>query len=212
MPCRSDYSDLGSSGDDDEDEEDEDEISVQEVLAMPKSQVLRVARDFDLDLPEKILRGPLKAIRQYVIDHIFTDEAIAGAIEFGNRPVEDIEVADVTTREMLVEYLRQPDRGNDLDLIFKGFPVLAKMKNEVDLMAPMLCSVCRLLELHDIPIPETVNEWWENHKIEDRKRVEGRVQELRRQLIDAERAREELEQLVGKPKIVRTIRRIRVPR
>lgn len=207
MPCRSDYDSIPDDGDEDDEEEG---LSIADLMAMPKSKVLLLARECELAIPDKIARGPLKFIRQYVIENVFTDEAVSGSVEF--KPSEDPEIADVTTREMLLSLAAQPDAGDYTQIMIGLFPYLTRMREEVSSIAPMLCAVCRVLEQNGIPIPETVNDWWIHHKIEDQKRVEARVRELRMQLVAAERAREELDSLIGEPKIVRHVRRIKLPR
>lgn len=208
--------------DDEEDEDDEDdaihsdeeeELVRDDIFELRRQALYQLAEMYDIHLSSEIKRMSLSKLRVYLADTIFPDdedEDVAGSIEFGGKG----RVEDITTVELLKTFLAQPDHAAmpNMLLLIQSVPYLGRMRDQVQTLAPMLCEVCRLLEHNDIPIPETVNGWWENHKEEDAERVAKRVQELRRVLTDAERAREELDKLIGPQKVNRVIRRVRLPK
>lgn len=193
--------------------EDDEELVRKDLFKMRREALYQLAELYDIHLSSEIKRMSLSKLRVYMADTIFPedeDEDIAGSVEFGGRS----HVEDITTVELLKTFLAQPDHAamSNMLLLIQSIPYLGRMRDQVQTLAPMLCEVCRLLEHNDIPIPETVNGWWEKHKEEDAERVAQRVQELRRVLTDAERAREELDKLIGPQKVSRVIRRVRIPK
>lgn len=208
------HSDFEEEDDEDDEEEDEDDELVRDdIFEMRRDALYQLAEFQDISLSSEIKRMSLSKLRVYIADLMFPDdddEKIAGSVEFGKRG----RVEDITTVELLKTFLAQPDHAamSNMLLLIQSIPYLGRMRDQVQTLAPMLCEVCRLLEHNDIPIPETVNGWWEDHKEEDAERVAQRVQELRRVLTDAERAREELDKLIGPQKVNRVIRRVRIPK
>lgn len=77
-----------------------------------------------------------------------------------------------------------------------------KYSKELNFLTYIACEYFTKLEAQGIKIPEYAIAWWENHKEEDRIRIENELrrekEEKRRQLEEAIKKKEEAEKIIKK--------------
>lgn len=183
-------------------DDEEEEIGVDDLRGMTRRELLRTANAVGQDIPDKIRRGSTEVIRRYLIVTLFDD--------LNDDSIDELE--DVTTKELVKSLLESPDRIKYTDLIIQGFPALRKMQRDLDSIEPMLVSLCRTLEEYDVPLPDEAAQWWHERKEAQQALIADRVKELQRKIVEARMAQDELDELLGKRKVVRKIRRIVMPR
>lgn len=49
------------------------------------------------------------------------------------------------------------------------------LKKDHQLLTRLSCAYCMLMEKHDVPIPDDVQEWWQRHKEQDARRERGEL-------------------------------------